>query len=230
MRIIRRRFAALTVVMSMMLLGLAAAAPAQETLFHDAFMQGLGKWNPMTCCWQVMGYDVGKLLRQKSADAKLINTKVLISERNFEDCTIETKVRFGAFKHSSIPQEKVDRLGAGLILGYRDDNNFYIFRLAGEDKVVLGVIANGEWKPLGVRNDGKPVRRPKHPLVDNLEDSPWIVLKAVISNGGHKIVGYVDGDPQVESDMPDSPAIMGGVGFTTFNSMADFAYMTITGK
>jgi hypothetical protein len=38
--------------------------------------------------------------------------------------------------------------GAGIVFRYQDENNFYLFRTAGEDGLVLGKMVNGEWHDL----------------------------------------------------------------------------------
>ena len=199
----------------------AAMAMADGPVFEDYFVHEMRNWDAHTCCWTVIGYANGKLLRQKSSDPKLINTRVLIADRSFENSTIETKVRFGAYPSLSESKDTTVRLGAGMVFGFQDESNYYLYRLAGDDTVVLGKVVDGEWEELA----SKAARKPSDPRVDGLEDAPWYTLKVVVENG-NDITCYLDGSPVFSAD-GNEDWTTGRVGFTTWNALADFDYIKI---
>ncbi len=203
--------------------GLAVVtAAAGDLIFEDYFVHELRSWDPLSCCWTVVGYENGKLLRQKSSEPKLINTRIVIAERSFDDCVVETKVRFGAYPGLEQSDDVLLRLGAGIVFGYQDDENYYLFRLASDDRVVLGKVVKGEWKELG----SKAARKPSDPRVEALEDAPWYTLGVTLREGDH-ISCSVDGEPMIAAE-GDEEWGTGKVGLTTWNAMADFAYVKVS--
>lgn len=199
---------------------LSSAVPllAQAAPFEDFFTNELRKWDALTCCWQIVGYEDGKLLRQKADDAKG-NTRVVVAERKFASAAIETRVRFAGYPHVSQSKADLERLGAGIMFAYHDENNYYLFRLAGDDKAVLGKVVGGKW--IAIKD--KVARTPATPAITDVEKAPWYILKVVVTPDA--ITCYVD-DSAVFTAHGEKPE-SGRVGFTTFHAVADFAYLKI---
>lgn len=121
----------------------------------------------------------------------------------------------------SLTPRDIERLGAGIVFGYQDESNYYLYRLAGDSRVVVGKVAEGTWVSLGE----KAVRKPTSPMVDEVENSPWYTLKVSVKSGG-QIVCELDGSTVFSVDGGQKWGA-GKVGLTTFRSMADFAFVKI---
>ncbi len=62
-----------------------------------------------------------------------------------EDVAIKTVVQISPERSADEPSHIRSIAGAGIVFRYADPENFYTFRLAGEDLSVLGYISEGEW-------------------------------------------------------------------------------------
>jgi hypothetical protein len=207
-------------LIGLILLALPVVAD-DEPLFEDYFTHELANWNALTCCWKIIGYEDGKLLRQKSGEAegRLSNTRIVVADRKFADGVVETKLRFAAYPHPRLTKAEVDRLGAGVIFSYQNESNFFLFRLSGPDHAVLGKIVRGRW--VSIRE--VVTRRRLLPVVDTVETAPWHLLKVVINNSS--ITCFIDNQPVLTAKVARLQP--GQVGFTTFHSVADFAYLKV---
>ena len=106
--------------------------------------------------------------------------------------------------------------GAGLVFRYQDERNFYMFRTAGEEGVVLGKVVNGEWhelaNPRAVDFAGVLLK----------SDTPYRLRVRIV---GNRIQAWI-GDKAV-ANVEDDSLGTGRVGLATFRSKAAFTALRI---
>ena len=204
-----------------------------RTIFYDAFIpekgelrnlwqtNGKGAWLVQRKISSLSGCEDG-CLKQNSEDPRALNTIYYVRTPQMADGVIETKARLTYELSVSETHERLNQIksfiGAGIIFRMTDENNFYMFRLAGEEGVVLGKMVNGDWIDLG-----NPRR------VDFLEGgrvkpNTWYTLK-VAARGG-QIQCFINNNPVISIN--DATFSLGKFGLTTFKTMADFEYISVT--
>jgi hypothetical protein len=102
------------------------------------------------------------------------------------------------------------------VFRYQDERNFYMFRTAGEEGVVLGKVVDGEWQELA-----NP-RALDFAGVLLKSDTHYRLRVRVV---GNRIQAWV-GDKAVANVVDDSLGT-GRVGLATFRSKAAFAALRI---
>jgi hypothetical protein len=106
--------------------------------------------------------------------------------------------------------------GAGLVFRYQDERNFYMFRTAGEEGVVLGKVVDGEWhelaNPRAIDFAGVLLK----------SDTHYELRVRVV---GNRIQAWI-GDKAVANLVDDSLGT-GRVGLATFRSKAAFGLLRI---
>jgi hypothetical protein len=106
--------------------------------------------------------------------------------------------------------------GAGLVFRYQDENNFYLFRTAGEEGVVLGKVIDGQWyelaNPRAVDFAGLLLK----------SDTPYRLRVRVV---GSRIQAWI-GDRAVVNVQDDSLGT-GRIGLATFRSKASFTALRV---
>lgn len=117
--------------------------------------------------------------------------------------------------------------GAGLVFRLQDENNYYMFRLAGEEGAVLGKMVNGEWEDL--RNP-----RAIDFLNSNLRYSDRLYGLRVRVRGNRiecfiteSVEGQVDAVEQAVVSIVDTTFSTGRVGLVTFEAKADFLFVKV---
>lgn len=163
-------------------------------------------------------------LSQNSEDPRALNAIDYVSAPTLADGQIETVVRTSYDLSVAETQERLNNLksftGAGLVFRMVDLNNFYMFRLAGEEGVVLGKMVNGTWTDIG-----NP-RRVDFLDGGKLRPKTWYKLK--VETNGDRIQAFINDNPVINTT--DSSFSVGKFGVTTFKTAADFEYLKATEK
>lgn len=164
-------------------------------------------------------------LKQNNEYQDAGNLIMYIQTPRFSNGTIETKLRID-FDQSVAPkpQEKNDLryyIGAGIVFNMQDKDNFYMFRLAGEEGCVLGKMVANEWHDLA-----NP-RRQNFLEGGRIKPMNWYTLKVRII--GNNFQCYVNDSPVIDyTDYGQEfgePFTLGHVGLVAFKCFADFEYI-----
>jgi hypothetical protein len=192
---------------------------SERVLLADSFDNYDPHWRQVRGQWALVN---GNLLQGRD-DARELNTMMFNDSVNVADAEITTEV---SILHD-LPQILVagdDELlttkrrvaGAGLVFRYQDDRNFYLFRTAGEEGVVLGKVVDGEWhelaNPRAIDFAGVLLK----------SDTPYRLRVRVV---GNRIQAWI-GDRAVANIQDDSLGT-GRVGLATFRSKAAFSALRI---
>jgi hypothetical protein len=106
--------------------------------------------------------------------------------------------------------------GAGIVFRYQDEDNYYMFRIAGEDGVVLGKMVAGEWKdianPRAVEFMGGRIQM----------DTAY---KLRVRFRGTNIQAWFD--DKAVANISDSSFTTGKIGLTTFKSQGTFSDLLV---
>ena len=216
----------------------AAPAPAPQTvapetgtnvIYDDRFDSVKGEWQQVSGIWEVLD---GHLV-QKTDDPRQLNAIRYIQTPRIADASIETEVRIRPDRPAQWTSSQADEemrrnirfiIGAGIVFRMRDTNNFYMFRLAGEEGAVLGRMIDGQWNEEDLCN----------PRVrDFLEGSRigftadnWYRLKVEVY--GNRITVFINDEPVCSAT--DNTFGIGNVGLVTFKTPADFDYIKVFNK
>jgi hypothetical protein len=201
--------------------------PGLKTIFYDNFDTRKNEWQQVRGNWKI---DADGFFVQHSADPRHINSIVYVDHPQAANCTIETFVRvkpdLPATLTDSVQDQNLLRnvryiIGAGIIFRYKDQDNFYMFRLAGEEGAVLGKMVDGVWVDLSnPRSADYLQERIK------FSESNWYRLK--VDAYGDRIVCYINDSVVVSKT--DTTFSLGNFGLCTFKSKADFDYMKVYDK
>jgi len=162
-------------------------------------------------------------LMQNSEDSRALNTIMYVSTPQFSNGIIEVKARMNYDKSVDPTKEELNNLrkfiGAGIVFRMVDDNNYYMFRLAGEEGAVLGKMVNNEWidlaNPRGLDFMGGARILP----------GTWYTLKVKVI--GPVIQCFINESPIIHITDSDSPFTVGRFGVCTFKCFADFDYIDV---
>jgi hypothetical protein len=123
----------------------------EKVLLEDRFAEYRPQWRQVRGQWMVAN---GRL-QQVRDDAKELNTIMFYEPLTIADAEIDTRAtmvaqlpQFQVATDDATMQVKRRVAGAGIVFRYQDENNFYLFRLAGEEGAVLGKVVKGEWSEL----------------------------------------------------------------------------------
>lgn len=202
-----------------------AQPDTSKTIYYDSFGGVKAEWQQTGGIWEVLD---GWLI-QRSDDPKQLNAIKYVQSPRISDATIETELRVRPFRPSQWTDSAEDRdlmrniryiIGAGIVFRMKDRDNYYMFRLAGEEGAVLGKMVNGEWVDLAnprvrgmLRGDRIGFR------ADN-------VYRLKVECYGNSIKCYIDDEPVCTSF--DGQFDLGQVGLVTFKTAADFDFVKVT--
>jgi hypothetical protein len=194
------------------------------TIFYDNFDYRKNEWQQFGGNWQ---YSADGFLLQRTADPRQVNCIIYVDHPQAADAAIETFVRI----HPDLPdiitgsdqdQEMLHNvrylMGAGIIFRMKDRDNFYMFRLAGEEGAVLGKMVNGAWKDLA-----NPRSADFLPERVKFSGSNWYRLK--VEAYANRIVCYINESAVIS--YVDSQFGLGRFGLCTFKARADFDFIRI---
>jgi hypothetical protein len=201
--------------------------PAFKTIFYDNFDTRKNEWQQSRGTWQV---SPDGFFLQQSADPRDINSIIYAAHPQAADGTIETFVRIKpdlptAMTNSLEDKEIVNTvryiIGAGIIFRMKDDENYYMFRLAGEEGAVLGKMVGNDWEDLS-----NP--RSLDYLTERVRfsESNWYRLKVEVYR--NRITCYIN--DSVVASVSDSTFNLGKFGLCTFKTRADFDYIKVYDK
>lgn len=197
-------------------------APGNAELRNLWQNNGKGTWMVQGPISSLPGCEDG-CLRQNSEDPRALNAIEYVTSPQVSDGVIETQLRYSyelsVAETAEQRNEKKSYIGSGIIFRMVDVNNFYMFRLAGEDGVVLGKMVNGNWVDLG-----NPRRLDFLDGGGKMRPNTWYKLK-VIARGNY-IQCFIN-DSSVVSTF-DSTFTVGKFGLVTFKTVADFEYIKVT--
>ena len=168
---------------------------------------------------------------QGSSAAEELNAVSFLQNPRVADFVIETRVIVdpdipAVFTETPeddrLKHEIRNIIGAGLIFGRTTkggEDEFFMFRLAGEEGAVLGRIVDGGWQDIAnprARNflDGRRLK------FDGKQD-----YKLRVEHTGGRVVCYVDDEPVIDQRGLSVP--IGQVGLVTFKTGAMFDYFKI---
>jgi hypothetical protein len=193
--------------------------PLERVLLDETFERYSPYWRQVRGHWAVTD---GRLLQTRD-DARDLNTVLFYDPLTIADAEITANMAMLSDLPQFLTAEDGELLrtrrqigGAGIVFRYQDENNFYLFRLAGEDGVVLGKIVDGMWQelanPRAVDFAGLRLRS---------EASYPLRVRVV----GHRIQAWI-GDRAV-ANLDDTTFETGRVGLTTFRSKAAFTSLRV---
>jgi len=195
-----------------------------KTLFYDNFNNRKNEWQQIRGNWRV---DTRGFFLQRSADPRSLNSIIYVDHPQAADATYETYVRVKPDLPSTITSSMQDQrllnnvryiIGAGIIFRMRDANNFYMFRLAGEEGAVLGKMVDGEW--IDIANPRSANYLPERV---KFSEANWYRLR--VDAYGSRIVCYIN--DSVVASRTDTSFSLGNFGLVTFKTMADFDYFKV---
>jgi hypothetical protein len=201
---------------------------APKTIFYDNFDARKNEWQQIRGNWKVS--DTGFFL-QRSAAPRDINSIIYVDHPQAADATIETFVRvIPDVPATPIPSDIRDQemlknvryiIGAGIVFRMKDENNFYMFRLAGEEGAVLGKMYKNEWVDLSNPRSADYLRERV-----KFSEHNWYRLKVEVY--GDRITCYIN--DSVVASKSDSTFNVGKIGLCTFKTKADFDYVKVFDK
>ncbi|MBN2808869.1 MAG: hypothetical protein JXR80_05185 [Deltaproteobacteria bacterium] len=207
-----------------------------QTIFFDDFSQasqninrnlwmsnGKAHW-----VWQGKTSDapgcVDGCLKQNSEADRALNAIMYISTPQISNATIETKTRINYDLSIGHTDEELKKfryfIGTGIVFRLVDDNNYYMFRLAGEEGCVLGKMVDGRWVDL------KNPRRLNFLEGGRVRTNTWYTLKVIVN--GNNIQCFINDSPVINYTDFESEFSLGHFGLTTFKCFGDFEYIKVT--
>lgn len=201
--------------------------PSPKTIFYDNFDTRKNEWQQVRGNWKV---SADGFFLQQSADPRHINSLIYVDHPQAAEASIETFVRIKPDLPNTPTDSMQDQemlknvryiIGAGIIFRMKDESNFYLFRLAGEEGAVLGKMVKDEWVDLSnPRSVDYLTERVK------FSESNWYRLK--VEAYGDRIVCSIN--DSVVVSVSDSTFSLGKFGLCTFKTKADFDYFKVYDK
>jgi hypothetical protein len=194
-------------------------SPAERVLLNDEFNQYNPQWRTVRGQWAVQA---GSAVQVRD-DAREQNTIMYFDPLITADAEVATAVKMSA----TLPQfptasdaeliEARRRIaGAGLVFRYQDENNYYMFRLAGEDGVVLGKMVDGKWQdianPRAADFGGTSIKM----------DTEYTLR---VRTEGRRIQCWING--RAVANLEDASFSTGKVGLVTFRTRAAFSSIRV---
>ncbi len=211
-----------------------APAPAPQvtgqsanTIFVDEFSEAKGEWQQLSGIWELRS----GFLSQTSDDPRKLNTIKYIQTPRVSDATIETQLRVVPYRPSQWTDSPADEdrkrniryiIGAGIIFRMKDPDNFYMFRLAGEEGAVLGRMVDGSWNEADLCNP-RVLDFLRGDRIGFRADN-WYRLK--VEAYANRFTTYINDEPVCS--VVDNTFELGHVGLVTFKTAADFDWIRIT--
>jgi hypothetical protein len=191
----------------------------EHVLLSETFDSYDPHWRQVRGQWALVG---GNLLQARD-DARELNAMMYFDPLTVADAEITTEIsvmndmpQVITASDDELLRSKRRVAGAGVIFRYQDENNFYMFRTAGEEGVVLGKVIDGQWHELA---------NPRAADFAGLllkTDTPYRLRVRVV---GNRIQAWI-GDKAVVNVMDDSLGT-GRIGLATFRSKAAFTSLRV---
>jgi hypothetical protein len=192
---------------------------SERVLLSEDFDTYNPQWRQVRGQWALVG---GNLLQARD-DARELNSMMFFDPLTVADADITTEVSV----MNDMPQiitagdnelltSKRRVAGAGLVFRYQDENNFYLFRTAGEEGVVLGKVIDGQWHELA---------NPRAADFSGLMLKAQTPYKLRVRVVGNRIQSWI-GDRAVVN-VEDSSLGTGRVGLATFRAKAAFTSLRV---
>lgn len=207
----------------------------EKVIFFDDFVpdrgdlrnlwvsNGKGQWLVQSKTSAYPGCDDG-CLKQHSEDPRALNTLYLVRNPHMADGVVETKARLSYDLSMTTDPDRIKEirqfLGAGIVFRSTDENNYYMFRLAGEEGCVLGKMTDNKWKDIA-----NP-RRVDFLEGGKIKPNQWYTLKVVTR--GQSIQCFINDTPVISASDFEPNLTVGKFGVATFKAMADFEYLRVT--
>jgi hypothetical protein len=194
------------------------------TIFYDNFDHRKNEWQQYGGNWK---YSSDGFLLQRTADPRQVNCIFYVDHPQVADVSIETFVRIHPDLPEIITNSDQDQkmlhnvryiMGAGIIFRMKDRDNFYMFRLAGEEGAVLGKMVDGKWKDLVNPRSADCLRERVR-----FSGSNWYRLKVEVYI--NRIVCYIN--DSVVLTHTDKQFGLGRFGLCTFKARADFDFIRV---
>ena len=191
----------------------------ERVLLSESFDNYDPHWRQVRGQWALVD---GNLLQARD-EARELNSMMYFDPLNVGDAEITTEVSVIHDMPQILTAGDEELLatkrlvaGAGLVFRYQDENNFYLFRTAGEEGVVLGKVIDGQWyelaNPRAVDFAGLLLK----------SDTPYRLRVRVV---GNRIQAWI-GDRAVVNVQDDSLGT-GRIGLATFRSKASFTALRV---
>jgi|KBSSwiS6_1023812.scaffolds.fasta_scaffold02922_2 hypothetical protein len=194
----------------------------EHVLFQANFQEYSPYWRQVRGQWGVVK---GQLLQTRD-DARELNTVMFYDPLIIADADITADAmmltelpRFQTADDADLLRTKRMIAGAGIAFRYQDENNFYLFRLAGEDGVVLGKVVDGTWYELA---------NPRAADFAGMRLRTDVAYRLRVRVVGNRIQCWI-GDKAV-ANLEDGSLTTGHVGLTTFRSRAVFNSLKVVEK
>jgi len=195
------------------------AAAQERVLLTEDFSTYSPRWRQVRGQWGLME---GALLQARDEVSEL-NTIMFYDPLTVADAELTADLsviadmpQFLTAGDENLLTAKRRVAGAGLVFRYQDENNFYMFRTAGEEGVVFGKVIDGQWhelaNPRSIDFAGVLLK----------SDTPY---KLRVRLAGNRIQCWIGNKAVV--NMEDSSLATGRVGFTTFRSKAAFTSLRV---
>lgn len=166
-------------------------------------------------------------LKQNNEDSNAGNLIIYVHTPQFSNGTIETKTRMNFDQSVAPTPDELNAIryyiGAGIVFRMSDADNYYMFRLAGEEGCVLGKMVDGKWFDLA-----NP-RRKNFLEGGRIKPNYWYALKVrVIGNNfecfinDSSVINYTDFGTK-----GGNPITVGRLGLATYKCFADFEYINV---
>jgi hypothetical protein len=163
-------------------------------------------------------------LKQNSEDDRALNAIMYISTPQISNATIETKTRINYDLSVGVTSDELKKLryfiGPGIVFRLVDQNNFYMFRLAGDEGCVLGKMVDNEWidlanpRRLNVLEGGR------------IRPNNWYTLRVEVV--GNNIQCFINNSPVINFTDHEATFTLGHFGLATFKCFADFEFINVT--
>ena len=191
----------------------------QRVLLAEEFDTYSPHWRQVRGQWALVG---GNLLQARD-DARELNTMMYFDPLTVADVdiTVQVSVLNELPQHLTAGDDELLRTkrtiaGAGVVFRYQDQDNFYMFRTAGEEGVVLGKVTDGQWHELASPR-AADFAGPRLKT-----DRPYDLRVRAI---GNRIQAWI-GDTAV-ANVQDSSLGTGRVGLATFRAKAAFTTLKV---
>jgi len=129
----------------------AAPVSQDKVLLDDEFSEYRAQWRQVRGQWAVQN---GQVVQTRD-DPREQNTIMFYDPLTIADAEVTTGVtmlarlpQFQTPDDKELLETRRRIAGAGLVFRYQDENNYYMFRLAGEEGAVLGKMQDGQWTDL----------------------------------------------------------------------------------
>lgn len=196
-----------------------APMTGDKVLLEDHFAQYNPQWRQVRGQWAVAQ---GKLVQARD-DAREGNSIFFYDPLTIADAEITAGVtvlarlpQFQTRDDEELLKTKRRIAGAGIVFRYQDDNNFYMFRLAGEEGAVLGRMQDGQWYDLA-----NPRAADFAGVLVRMDTEYALRVRAE----GRRIACWINN--RAVASLDDSAFSIGRIGLATFRTQAAFSFIKV---